>query len=104
MQKAIPIDKNDTLLQKTPITFDVSVWELFWWSFNGAKLVILPKGGEKDPETLIEYISYFNVTTIHFVPSMFASFFEALNVRRIVNRLETLKILFLSGEALPFNS
>ncbi len=101
MQKAYPIDQNDTLLQKTPITFDVSVWELFWWSFNGAKLVVLPKGGEKDPETLIQYIYDYKVTTIHFVPSMFSTFFETILTRDLCNKLVNLNRIFLSGEALP---
>ena len=101
MQKAYPIDISDTLLQKTPITFDVSVWELFWWYFNGAKLVLLPKGGEKDPETLVQYIDNFNITTIHFVPSMFATFFETIMTRKLSDKLKKLNRIFLSGEALP---
>ena len=103
MQKAYPIDKNDTLLQKTPITFDVSVWELFWWSFNGAKLVMLPKGGEKDPEALVQYIDTYKVTTIHFVPSMFATFFETVATRELFSKLGNMHRIFLSGEALPLN-
>ncbi|MEI6047795.1 MAG: amino acid adenylation domain-containing protein, partial [Bacteroidota bacterium] len=101
MQKAYPINKTDTLLQKTPITFDVSVWELFWWSFYGAKLVLLPKGGEKDPETIIEYIDKYKITTIHFVPSMFSTFFETIKTRKLCSKLENLNRIFLSGEALP---
>ncbi len=101
MQKAYPIDKSDTLLQKTPITFDVSVWELFWWSFNGARLVLLPKGGEKDPETIAEYIDKYKVTTIHFVPSMFATFFETMATLKLFNKMKNLSRIFLSGEALP---
>ncbi|MCE5345210.1 MAG: amino acid adenylation domain-containing protein [Bacteroidales bacterium] len=101
MQKAFPIDRNDTLLQKTPITFDVSVWELFWWFFNGAKLVMLPKGGEKDPEALVQYIDNYNVTTIHFVPSMFATFYETIITRKLLDKLGSLNRIFLSGEALP---
>ncbi|MFZ0280019.1 MAG: condensation domain-containing protein, partial [Bacteroidales bacterium] len=53
MQKAYFIDASDKLIQKTSITFDVSVWELFWWFFNGASLVLLEKDGEKDPDALI---------------------------------------------------
>jgi amino acid adenylation domain-containing protein len=101
MQKAYPVDGSDTFLQKTPITFDVSVWELFWWFFNGAKLVLLPKGGEKDPESIIEYIADFKVTTIHFVPSMFATFFDTLITKSLFSKLENMKRIFLSGEALP---
>lgn len=101
MQKAYPLNKTDTLIQKTPTTFDVSVWELFWWSFNGARLVLLPKGGEKEPETIIQYISDYNVTTIHFVPSMFVAFFEMLKTRQSFDKLKSLRRIFLSGEALP---
>jgi tyrocidine synthetase-3 len=101
MQKAYPIGKTDSLLQKTPITFDVSVWELFWWFFNGAKLILLPKGGEKDPVTLIQYIDNYKITTIHFVPSMFSAFFETIRSRELGYKLESLNRIFLSGEALP---
>lgn len=101
MQKAYPIDKNDTLLQKTPITFDVSVWELFWWFFNGSKLVLLPIGSEKDPETLIKYINNYKITIIHFVPSMFAPFLGTLITRNLCDKIASLKRLFLSGENLP---
>lgn len=103
MQKAYPIDTEDTLLQKTPITFDVSVWELFWWAFNGSKLVLLPKGGEKDPETIADFIADFKVTTIHFVPSMFASFLETVTTKDLTSKLECMKRIFLSGEALPLS-
>jgi non-ribosomal peptide synthetase component F len=48
MQKAYPINENDVILQKTPYTFDVSVWEMFWWGFTGAKVCFLKPGGEKD--------------------------------------------------------
>lgn len=48
MQRRYPIGERDVLLQKTPVTFDVSVWELFWWSFTGARLSLLPPGAEKD--------------------------------------------------------
>jgi amino acid adenylation domain-containing protein len=101
MQKAYPIGKADIILQKTPITFDVSVWELFWWAFNGASLVLLPKGGEKDPETIVEYIDKYKVTTMHFVPSMFATFFETITLKKLCGKLESLSRIFLSGEALP---
>ncbi|MCE5348142.1 MAG: amino acid adenylation domain-containing protein [Bacteroidales bacterium] len=101
MQKAYPIGKSDTLMQKTPVTFDVSVWELFWWSFNGARLVLLPFGGEKNPETIVKCIEDYNVTTIHFVPSMFMAFFEVLKSRDLFGKLRNLTRIFMSGEALP---
>ncbi|RUQ44643.1 non-ribosomal peptide synthetase, partial [Corynebacterium pseudodiphtheriticum] len=56
MQREYPIDETDVLLQKTPIAFDVSVWELFWWSFTGAKLSLLTPGAEKDPREVLHVI------------------------------------------------
>ena len=100
MQNAYPINNTDAILHKTPIIFDVSVWELFWWSFNGSRLVLLPKGGEKDPTTIASYIKDFNVSVIHFVPSMFSVFLSALKTRRMIPKVESLKHLFLSGEVL----
>ncbi|WP_229692448.1 AMP-binding protein, partial [Paenibacillus radicis (ex Gao et al. 2016)] len=57
MQKAYPLADRDVLLQKTPITFDVSVWELFWWAIAGKQLHLLPPQGEKDPRTIAETIA-----------------------------------------------
>ena len=63
MQKAYPLTQTDVLLHKTPITFDLSVWKIFWWFFNGAMLVLFPKRGEKEPETIIDFITRFKVST-----------------------------------------
>ncbi|HPT20302.1 MAG TPA: amino acid adenylation domain-containing protein [Bacteroidales bacterium] len=101
MQKAYPIDQSDTLIQKTPTTFDVSVWELFWWSFYGARLLLLPPGGEKSPETIIQHIEKYRVTTIHFVPSMFIAFQGMVKSRNMFSKLTGLRRIFMSGEALP---
>ncbi len=96
MNDDYPINEDDTFLQKTPITFDVSLWELFWPLQRGAKLVIEIPDGHKDPEQLIETIREHQVTNIHFVPSM-------LNVFTQTKSVETCKSLnrvFCSGEAL----
>ena len=74
MQKKYPLSEDDTILQKTPFSFDVSVWELFWWSFVGARVCLLPPGGEKDPAVIEEYIERYRVSTMHFVPSMLSTF------------------------------
>jgi len=100
MQKEFPITENDTILQKTPYTFDVSVWELFWWFFVGARLVFLVPEGEKNPETIISAVSKYNVTTMHFVPSMLNSFMDYLNAKSKWNLLSSVKRVFSSGEAL----
>ena len=66
-----PIDESDIMLQKTPFTFDVSVWELFWWTFAGASVCMLEPGGERDPETILKTVEENRISLIHFVPSMF---------------------------------
>ena len=58
------------LLQKTSFCFDVSVWELFWWAFEGASLCMLMPRGERMPQALIESIKKHRVSVLHFVPSM----------------------------------
>ncbi|MFD7522058.1 amino acid adenylation domain-containing protein [Paenibacillus chitinolyticus] len=100
MQKQYGLDASAVILQKTPITFDVSVWELFWWSFAGAKLVLLPPGGEKDPALMMDTIARHGVTTMHFVPSMLHLFLEHPGLLRGEARLESLSHVFASGEAL----
>ncbi len=100
MQKQYGLNENGVILQKTPITFDVSVWELFWWSFAGAKLVLLPPGGEKDPALMMDTITQYGVTTMHFVPSMLNLFLEHPGLLRGEARLESLAHVFASGETL----
>lgn len=100
MQFQHPIDKTDTMLLKTPITFDVSVWELFWWYFNGAKLALLPVEGEKDPKTIADHVEKQKVTVIIFVPSMFSPFVEYIKTKQVVSKLSKLKYIIQIGEAL----
>ncbi|MDT8266513.1 AMP-binding protein, partial [Roseomonas sp. DSM 102946] len=65
---------GDRILQKTPMTFDVSVWEFFLPLLSGATLVMAPPGAHKDPAALAALIRYGGITTAHFVPSMLAAF------------------------------
>jgi len=106
MQKAYPIDKRDIILQKTPIVFDVSVWELFWWSFQGAAICMLEPEEERNPESIIAAVGKNNVTTVHFVPSMLNTFLAYLessdenSKAGLLDHLKTLHRVFASGEAL----
>lgn len=100
MQKKYPIGYNDVILHKTPFTFDVSVWELFWWSIQGARICFLEPGFEKDPSKIVTSIEKNNVTIIHFVPSMLNSFLEYLKESGGVERVKSLRQVFASGEAL----
>lgn len=100
MQYKYATDSSDTLVLKTPVTFDVSVWELFWWFFNGSKLLILPPGAEKEPETIISEVEREKASVIIFVPSMFASFIAYLEGMDQTERLSSLKLIIQIGEAL----
>ncbi|NEW09308.1 amino acid adenylation domain-containing protein, partial [Paenibacillus sp. SYP-B3998] len=103
MQKQYAIGEGDTILQKTAITFDVSVWELFWWAFIGAKVCLLPVGGEKSPAAIVETIARGHISTMHFVPSMLHAFLEYVEQQpeqELRSKLSTLRQVFTSGEAL----
>jgi amino acid adenylation domain-containing protein len=97
MQDQYPLEASDRVLQKTPYSFDVSVWEFFWPIAFGATLVIAEPGGHKDSTYIANLIGAERITTIHFVPSMLREFLEAGNL----NRCGSLKRVFSSGEALP---
>jgi tyrocidine synthetase-3 len=103
MQRAYPLTEEDVVLQKTPIIFDVSVWELFLWMLSGASLYLLGAGEEKDPSKIIDVVQKRGVTHIHFVPSMLASFLEYLDSSGEAHRMSRLRRVFASGEALLVN-
>ena len=103
MQKAYPIDCHNVILQKTAFTFDVSVWELFWWSFQGACISLLGSGQEKDPHAIVEAIVNHRITTLHFVPSMlnaFLDYLDDIDPGLSSRKLVLLRQVFASGEAL----
>ncbi|MFC2145875.1 amino acid adenylation domain-containing protein [Acidobacteriota bacterium] len=103
MQKKYPVDKTDTILHKTPFTFDVSVWEIFWWAITGARVCLLVPGGEKEPEAIIDAIERNKVTTMHFVPSMLSVFLDYLKETGKSKQLSSLKQVIASGEALAIS-
>lgn len=100
MHRIYPINESDVLLQKTPVVFDVSVWELFWWSIAGAAVCLLKQGKEKDPRALIKAIEKYKVTVIHFVPSIFTLFLEYIEYKFDLSRIKSLRNVFSSGEVL----
>ncbi|WP_432780446.1 amino acid adenylation domain-containing protein [Pseudomonas corrugata] len=97
MQDAFPIGPNDRVLQKTPYSFDVSVWEFFWPLITGATLVVARPDGHRDPAYLSQLIQQEQVTTLHFVPSMLRAFVEEPSLVDC----RSLRQVFASGEALP---
>jgi amino acid adenylation domain-containing protein len=97
MQEAYGLAADDRVLQKTPFSFDVSVWEFFWPLMVGARLVIARPGGHQDPAYLVQTIARERITTLHFVPSMLRVFLEAPGVESCVS----IRRVICSGEALP---
>jgi amino acid adenylation domain-containing protein len=97
MQSAYAMNGGDTVLQKTPFGFDVSVWEFFWTLLVGARLVMARPEGHKEPEYLVDVMRRNNVTTAHFVPSMLQVFLEHPGAALCTS----LTRVICSGEALP---
>jgi enterobactin synthetase component F len=101
MQHAYGLTGEDRVLQKTPSSFDVSVWEFFWPLREGATLVVAEPGAHKDPEALARLIREQAVTTCHFVPSMLQVFLAG---PAAAGCAASLRRVFCSGEALPRES
>ncbi len=97
MQQAYQLTAVDCILQKTPFSFDVSVWEFFWPLMTGARLIVAKPGGHKDSAYLVNLIFEQQVTHVHFVPSMLQVFLEEQSLKNC----RSLKRVICSGEALP---
>ncbi|HSF39388.1 MAG TPA: non-ribosomal peptide synthase/polyketide synthase [Thermoanaerobaculia bacterium] len=97
MQEALRLSPADRVLQKTPFSFDVSVWELFWPLMTGACLVVARPGGHRDNPYLVRLIAEQGITVLHFVPSMLQLFLEEPGAEKCC----TLRDVVCSGEALP---
>ncbi|HEX2078241.1 MAG TPA: amino acid adenylation domain-containing protein [Longimicrobium sp.] len=97
MQEAFGLDGTDAVLQKTPFSFDVSVWEFFWPLMTGARLVVAKPEGHREPAYLARLIGQEGVTTVHFVPSMLQAFLEEPDL----SACAPLRRVVCSGEALP---
>ena len=95
MQDYFAIDMDERILQKTPATFDVSVWEFFLPLISGAQLVIAPPDAHQDPRLIADLIRQHQITTLHFVPSMLAAFLASPTISTL-----KLRRVIVSGEAL----
>jgi amino acid adenylation domain-containing protein len=98
MQDAFTLGPDDRVLHKTPLGFDVSVWELFWPLLAGARLVVARPGGHRDPAYLLRLIAERGVTVAHFVPSVLDL---VLREPGLESNGATLRHVVCSGEALP---
>lgn len=99
MQDTYQLTANDRVLQKTPFSFDVSVWEFFWPLLTGACLVVAQPGSHRDSNYLVKLIATEQITTLHFVPSMLRIFLQEQGLEQC----HSLQRVFCSGEALPFD-
>ncbi len=97
MQDAYQLTVADNVLQKTPFSFDVSVWEFFWPLLVGARLTVAKPGGHRESDYLIKLIEQEQITTIHFVPPMLQVFLDRLTLENC----HSLKRVICSGSALP---
>ncbi|WP_426211487.1 non-ribosomal peptide synthetase [Massilia sp. TWP1-3-3] len=98
MQQHYALDESDAVLQKTPFSFDVSVWEFFWPLLCGARLVVARPDGHKDSKYLVDIIRSAAITTLHFVPSMLSMFVADQEAHLCTG----VKRVICSGEALSF--
>ncbi|WP_175408648.1 non-ribosomal peptide synthetase [Streptomyces sp. TRM64462] len=100
MQAEYGLVPDDRILQKTPSSFDVSVWEFFWALVEGATVVLARPDGHRDPAYLAELIRAERITTMHFVPSMLAAFVQVMAAADAADWAASLRRVFCSGEAL----
>jgi amino acid adenylation domain-containing protein len=96
MQEAYGLTLADRVLQKTPFSFDVSVWEFFWPLLTGARLVLARPGGHRDGGYLARLLAEGGITTVHFVPSLLREMLDEPDVAP-----GALRRVICSGEALP---
>ncbi|WP_158553978.1 non-ribosomal peptide synthetase [Micromonospora deserti] len=97
MQDAYRLTTEDRVLQKTPISFDVSIWELFWPLMNGACLVLAEPRRHRDPDYLAQLMASARVTVCHFVPVMLRAFLDGTDATKLTD----LRLIVCSGEELP---
>ena len=97
MQATYQLNDTDVLMQKAPISFDVSVWECFWPLITGCRLVLAGPGEHRDPHRIAQLVQEHGVTTLHFVPPLLQLFIDEPLVAECTN----LRRLFSGGEALP---
>jgi amino acid adenylation domain-containing protein/FkbM family methyltransferase len=97
LQREFPIGAGDAVLVKASLSFDASVWEMFWPLIVGSKAVIASQGGHRDATYLAKVIPERKVTVCHFVPSMLRVFVDEPGIASI----ECLDRVLCGGEALP---
>ncbi|WEZ87158.1 non-ribosomal peptide synthetase [Pseudomonas sp. NyZ480] len=99
MQATYGLNDSDVLMQKAPISFDVSVWECFWPLVTGCRLVLAGPGEHRDPHRIAALVQQHGVTTLHFVPPLLQVFVQ----EPLTAGCTSLRRVFSGGEALSAN-
>jgi amino acid adenylation domain-containing protein/non-ribosomal peptide synthase protein (TIGR01720 family) len=97
MQDTYRLNDTDVLMQKAPVSFDVSVWECFWPLITGSRLLLAGPGEHRDPQRIAQLVQTYGVTTLHFVPPLLALFID----EPLSAGCTSLRRVFSGGEALP---
>lgn len=95
MNKQFPLGCDDSVLQKTPVSFDASVWEFFAPLTTGARLILAEPEKHADPDYLLETIIKDRITILQVVPTML----QALVEKKLISEVP-LKRVFCGGEKL----
>jgi len=99
MHKSFPLTETDKVLQKTPFSFDASIWEFYAPLLVGAQLIIAEPEGHQDSVYLVKLITNLKITTVQVVPSLLRIFLEEVKSQRC----NSLKRVFCGGEVLPID-
>jgi amino acid adenylation domain-containing protein len=97
MRRTFDFDHRDSVLQKTPISFDAATWEFFAPLLNGGRLVMLPSDAHRDPTAIVRALCEHEVTTVQLVPSLL----RLVAQEALLAACGTLTRVFSGGEALP---
>jgi amino acid adenylation domain-containing protein len=97
MQDAFPIEAGESFLQATPLTFDVSAYEIFWPLWRGGTVVLAPGAARLDMAHVSSLLRRHRIVGLHFVPSLMDMFVAAADPADCAH----LRYAFCSGEAVP---
>lgn len=100
MQRAFPLDASSSVLQRTPLTFDPSVWEMFWPATTGASFRIVPPGKATNPAYLVKLLSQGAGATAMYVPASMLGAMNQVLSRSDAPRQLSLPLLFIGAEAI----
>ena len=103
-QSEFVLTTDDCVAQKTPHTFDVSVWEFLWPFLAGARLAIASMNQQFDPRYLVKFIGRHNVTVMHFVPSLLSHFLGSGLTEATASNVRSIRQVICSGEELVLST